>query len=133
MRAAAMSWRLAQTFWVGGLWMLHFVLLPALARMGWAPLLVDDVADVLRPLLVGFAAFCVALQAMVLVQLNGLRRFVRDLRGQLLLLAWCAAALFFAVRHFLPQASAFWVTFGYLAMAVIGVLLVLQPAPRAGE
>ena len=63
-----MSWQLAQTFWVGGLWMLHFVLLPALERMGWAPLLVEDVTQVLRPLLVGFAAFCIALQLLVLMQ-----------------------------------------------------------------
>ncbi|MDX4007597.1 DUF4149 domain-containing protein, partial [Pseudomonas aeruginosa] len=38
MRAGAISWLLAQTFWVGGLWLLQFVVLPALAKTGLAPL-----------------------------------------------------------------------------------------------
>lgn len=125
-----MSWQLAQTFWVGGLWMLHFVLLPALERMGWAPLLVEDVTQVLRPLLVGFAAFCIALQLLVLMQAVGVGRCARDFRGQLLLMALVAAGCFFALRGLLSQSPAFWPVFAYLAMAVLGVVLVLQPTPR---
>ncbi|MEK1940566.1 MAG: DUF4149 domain-containing protein, partial [Pseudomonas sp.] len=37
----AVAWRLVQTFWVGGLWLLHFVMLPALERIGIAPMLVE--------------------------------------------------------------------------------------------
>lgn len=40
--AGSISWLLAQTFWVGGLWLLHFVVLPGLEKMGLAPMLVDE-------------------------------------------------------------------------------------------
>ena len=66
LRAGAISWQLAQTFWVGGLWLLHFVMLPALEKMGLAPLLIEEVDAALSPLLIGFAAFCVLVQGMVL-------------------------------------------------------------------
>ncbi|MNY01780.1 hypothetical protein D3C86_1343240 [compost metagenome] len=59
LRAGAISWRLAQTFWVGGLWLLYFVLLPALEHYGLAPLLLEDISASLIPLLLGFAGFCV--------------------------------------------------------------------------
>jgi len=55
--AGSISWLLAQTFWVGGLWLLHFVVLPGLEKMGLAPMLVDEAGAALRPLLVGFAGF----------------------------------------------------------------------------
>ncbi|MCW3150656.1 DUF4149 domain-containing protein [Stutzerimonas stutzeri] len=126
--AAVISWQLAQTFWVGGLWLLHFVVLPALGKVGLAPLLVDDIASALRPLLVGFAAFCVVLQAMVLVQVTGLVRFVRDLRGQLLLTILLLAASFF-VERVDGFESVYWPVFSYLAIACCGLMLVLQPLP----
>ncbi|MBV2204945.1 MAG: DUF4149 domain-containing protein, partial [Pseudomonas sp.] len=122
------TWQLAQTFWVGGLWLLHFVVLPALAKVGLAPLLVDELAAALRPLLVGFAGFCVVLQAVVLLPLTGLARFAAELRGQLLL-----ATLLLAISFFLERsgvfASSYWALFSYLAMAFCGLLLVLQPPP----
>lgn len=128
MRAAVISWQLAQTFWVGGLWLLQFVMLPALAKMGLAPLLVDDIAATLRPLLVGFAAFCVVLQAMVLVQVGGLRSLWLDLRGQLLVSVLLLAASYFAVQAGLAG-SGYWLVFSYLAMGLCGLILVLQVAP----
>lgn len=128
MRAGVISWQLAQTFWVGGLWLLQFVMLPALAKIGLAPLLIEEIAGSLRPLLVGFAAFCVALQAVVLIQLNGFRSLWRDLRGQLLLSVLLLAASYFAVRAGVVE-SPYWLAFSYLVMGLCGLILVLQVAP----
>ncbi|MCG6540636.1 DUF4149 domain-containing protein [Pseudomonas sp. KSR10] len=128
MRAGIISWQLAQTFWVGGLWLLQFVMLPALAKIGLAPLLIDEIASSLRPLLVGFAAFCVVLQAVVLIQLSGFRALWRDVRGQLLL-----SVLLLAASHFVVRAGAvespYWLVFSYLVIGLCGLMLVLQVAP----
>ncbi|MBM7063059.1 DUF4149 domain-containing protein [Pseudomonas sp. UL073] len=128
MRAGAISWRLAQTFWVGGLWLLHFVMLPALGKIGLAPLLIEEIGDVLRPLLVGFAAFCALLQLLVLWQAERQARWWRDMRGQLLLTVLVMAALYFIVRAIAPE-SLRWLLFNYLVLALCGVLLALQPVP----
>ncbi|HSX71698.1 MAG TPA: DUF4149 domain-containing protein [Pseudomonas sp.] len=129
MRAGVISWQLAQTFWVGGLWLLHFVMLPGLERMGLAPLLVEEVKNTLSPLLIGFAAFCALVQGMVLVQAEGLRSLWRDLRGQLLLLVVGMAVVFFVVRQYQPDAAR-WLLFNYLVVALCGLVLILQPLPE---
>jgi hypothetical protein len=128
LRAGAISWQLAQTFWVGGLWLLHFVMLPALEKMGLAPLLIEEVNAALSPLLIGFAAFCVVLQGLVLVQAQGLSSLWRELRGQLLLIVLVMALVFFAVRQWQPDAER-WLLFNYLVLALCGLVLVLQPLP----
>jgi len=128
MRAGLISWQLAQTFWVGGLWLLQFVMLPALGKIGLAPLLIEDIAGTLRPLLVGFAAFCVVLQALVLIQLCGLHSLWRDIRGQLLLAVLLLAGSHFATRAGVVE-SPYWLVFSYLAMGLCGLMLVLQVAP----
>ena len=128
MRAGTISWQLAQTFWVGGLWLLQFVMLPALGKIGLAPMLIDEIANSLRPLLVGFAAFCVVLQAVVLIQLGGLRSLWEDLRGQLLLSILLLAASFFVVRAGVVR-SPYWLVFSYLVIGMCGLILVLQAAP----
>ena len=128
MRAGAISWLLAQTFWVGGLWLLQFVMLPALAKIGLAPLLIEEIAGSLQPLLVGFAAFCVLLQALVLIQLCGLRSLWRDLLGQVLLAVLLLAGSHFAARAGIIE-SPYWLVFSYLAMGLCGLILVLQVAP----
>ena len=130
LRAPVIAWQLAQTFWVGGLWLLHFMLLPALDKIGLAPLLVQEVASGLRPLLVGFSAVCVLLQGMGLVMALGLRALWRDMRGQLLL-----AVLLLAAGYFVARAGwlgdEYWQMFSYLAMACCGLLLVVQSPPEA--
>lgn len=130
MRAGVISWQLAQTFWVGGLWVLQFVVLPALNKIGLAPLLVEEIAGSLRPVLVGLAGFCVVLQALVLIQAAGLQSLWRDVRGQLLL-----AALMLAVSYFIAGSqwweSARWMMFSYLVIGLCGLMLVLQEPPRA--
>lgn len=129
-RAGHAGWLLAQTFWVGGLWLLQFVVLPALERIGLAPLLVEEIGQGLRPLLIGFAAFCMTVQALVLTAALGMSSLWRDRRGQLLLMA-----LVLAVGHLSMAASATggfvqqWLSFSYLAAAACGVLLVMQRAP----
>jgi len=131
-QAGIISWRLAQTFWVGGLWLLQFVMLPALGKIGLAPLLVEEIAGTLRPLLVGFAAFCAVLQAVVLMQAQGVRSLWCDVRGQLLLAVLLLAASHFAAGGQLLE-SARWLLFSYLVIGLCGLMLVLQEPPRAAS
>ena len=126
--AGAISWLLAQALWVGGLWLLHFLLLPAIAKTGLASLLVEELSNALRPLLVGLAAACAGVQVLVLVRGEGLASLWRDMRGQLLLVVAAMAGSYFAVRQLLPEAE-LWLMFSYLVMAFCGLLLVLQPVP----
>ena len=128
LRAGAISWQLAQTFWVGGLWLLHFVMLPALEKLGLAPLLIEEINSVLSPLLIGFAAFCAVLQGMVLVQAEGVASLWRDMRGQLLLVVLVMAGVFLTVIQLIPEAQR-WLLFNYLVLALCGLVLVLQPLP----
>lgn len=128
MRAGAISWQLAQTFWVGGLWLLQFVVLPALGKIGLAPLLIQEVANSLRPLMVGFAAFCAVLQMLVLVQVHGPGSLRSDGRGQLLLAVLALAASYFVVWSGLVRFD-FWLLFSYVVIALGGLMLVLQPPP----
>ena len=125
-RSGRVVWQLALTLWVGGVWAAHFVLLPALTHIGLAPLLVDDVSNLVRPIMLGFAAVCVVLQLLVLVGKRG-AGFWRDVRGQLLLTVLVAVGCFFAVR-FLPQAM-FLSFFCYLVVAFAGLMLIFQPRP----
>jgi hypothetical protein len=123
---------LAQTFWVGGLWLLHFLLLPAIAKLGLAPLLVEEIASAVRPLLVGLAGVCAGLQVLVLVRAERLASLWRDIRGQLLLTVLVMAASYFGVRHFW-SGGGLWLMFSYLVMAFCGLLLVLQSVPGGGK
>jgi hypothetical protein len=123
-----MVWQLTQMLWVGGLWLLHIGLVPALGQIGLAPLLIDEIAGMLNALMVGFAAACVIFQALVLVQADGLASLWRDIRGQLLLMALYACVMFFIVRIGWPEAVR-WETFSYLVLGFSGLVLVLQPVP----
>ena len=128
LRAGAVLWQLAQMLWVGGLWLLQIGLLPVLGRIDLAPLLVDEIASVLYAVTVGFAAVCVVFQVLVLVQAEGLASLWRDIRGQLLLMALYACAMYFAVRVGWPEAVR-WQVFSYLVLGFSGLLLVLQAVP----
>ncbi|HJR32352.1 MAG TPA: MFS transporter [Pseudomonas sp.] len=123
-----MLWQLTQMLWVGGLWLLHIGLLPVLGRIGLAPLLIDEIAGMLNTLMVGFAAASVVVQALVLVQAEGLASLWRDIRGQLLLMALYGCAMYFAVRFGWPQALR-WQLFSYLVLGFSGLVLVMQPVP----
>nr|WP_236042987.1 MFS transporter [Pseudomonas arcuscaelestis] len=108
--------------------MLHFGLLPALGKIGLAPLLIEDIGSLMASLLVAFAAFCAGVQSLVLVQAQGLSSIWRDVRGQLLLMAMLACVAYFAVRVGLPQELR-WQLFCYLVLGLTGLLLVMQPVP----
>ena len=125
-RSGRVAWQLAQTLWVGGAWMLHFVLLPALERFGLAPILIDEIGAFMRPVVVGFAAVCVALQCL-LAWLVLRRPIWHDLRGQMLLLVLVAAAAFFLVGSLTN--GPYWQLFSYLVLAFAGLVLILQPRP----
>jgi hypothetical protein len=126
--AGAISWLLVQTLWVGGLWLLHFLVLPAITQTGLASLLVEELSDTLRPLVVGLSAVCVAIQMMILVRAKGLGGLLSDTRGQLLLAVAIMAGSYFVAREWLSDAG-YWLMFSYLVMAFAGLMLVLQPLP----
>ncbi len=124
-----MTWQLAQVFWVGGIWMMHFVLLKALEKLGFASLLVQEVAQFTRPLLVGLALVCILLQLLVLKQTVSVKQLVKDTRGQLLLAALLLSVSFFITQKVWPAAQ-YWLVYSYLAVGMCGLLLVIQPIPR---
>ena len=126
-----MLWQLTQMLWVGGLWLLHIGLLPVLGQIGLAPLLIDDIGGILGALLVAFSAACLVLQVLVLIQYEGLASVWRDIRGQLLLMALYACAMYFGVRMLWPEAQR-WQLFSYLVLGFSGLVLVLQPVPGWG-
>jgi len=129
-RRGRVVWQLALTLWVGGVWSAHFVLLPALKHIGLAPLLVEDVSNLLRPIMLGFAAVCAVLQLLVLLGYEG-RRFWRDMRGQLLLVVLVATGCYVLAAQ-LPQ-GLFLSLFCYLVVAFAGLGLILQPRPDEGR
>ncbi|WP_315974701.1 DUF4149 domain-containing protein [Pseudomonas sp. 5P_3.1_Bac2] len=114
---------------MGGLLLLHFLLLPAISHSGLASLLVEDLGNSLRPLVVGLAAVCAALQVCVLLRAEGLRGLWRDTRGQLLLVVLLMAGGFLLLHRWLPDAMQLRL-FSYLIMAFAGMLLLLQPVPK---
>lgn len=126
LRGGRIAWQLSQTFWVGGVWMLHFVLLPALEKFGLAPLLINEIASFMRPLIMGFAAVCAGLQLLVVWAALG-RGVSRDLRGQLLALVVLVVAGFFAVASMAN--GPYLQLFAYLVVAFAGLILILQPRP----
>ena len=123
-----MLWQLAQMLWVGSLWLLHLGLQPVLGKIGLAPLLIDEIRGALDALMVGFATACVIFQALVLIQAEGLVSLWRDIRGQLLLMALYACAMFCVVRLNWPDAVR-WEAFSFLVLGFSGLVLVLQPVP----
>lgn len=129
LRGGRIAWQLSQTLWVGGVWVLHFVLMPALQQYGLAPRLQQDLAMYLYPLMSGFAGVCIVLQLLLAGWILR-RRFWADLRGQLLLLAALGCASFFLLR---PLTELYyWSVFAYLVMAFAGLVLLLQRRPDEG-
>lgn len=111
------------------MWLLHALLVPAMAWIGLAPLLVEEFAGALGVLLVKVAALGAGLQCLLLVfvqrRLGGLWR---DIRGRLLLGVLLLAAVYLAMARFWPGAGR-WQLFDYLLLAACGLSLVLQPVP----
>ncbi len=101
-----------------------------LHRTRLAPLLVEDVARELRPLIVGLSLACVVVQCLVLTRALGVSGLWRDLRGQLLCSVALLGGLHLALTTMAVEAG-YWVMFSYLAIACLGLMLVLQPPPQA--
>ncbi|NOM63773.1 MFS transporter, partial [Klebsiella pneumoniae] len=78
----------AQVFWVGGLWVFHVGLVPALKVSGLAPLLVQDIAGQIDRWLIGVALLGLLTQLAVLARVDGLAAWWRQFRGQMLLLGF---------------------------------------------
>lgn len=119
---------LLQTLWVGGIWTLHFLVLPGLASVGLASLLIEEVARTLVPQMVGITLGAVLLQAVLLVRRCGVPALWRARSGQLLLAVLVVSLAFMVSLALWPQALR-WQLFCYLLLAFFGVLLVLQPVP----
>jgi|TARA_Y100001001_G_scaffold33108_1_gene27482 hypothetical protein len=118
-------WQLLLTLWVGSVWSLHFVFLPALEQSGLAPLLVDDAALTLRPAVLGISAVAMLLQLFVLVvRVRG--AIWRDVRAQVLVLALAAVGAFFLFRG---AGNQLLMLMSYLVVAFAGLVLAVQPRP----
>ena len=107
---------------------MHFVLLKALEKLGFASLLVQEVAFYTRPLLVGLALVCVLLQLVVLKQAMSMRQLLKDIRGQLILVCVALACSYFITQALWPSLQ-YWLVYSYLALGMCGLLLVIQPVP----
>ncbi|MBD1589170.1 MFS transporter [Pseudomonas typographi] len=131
-RVGATLWQLAQVFWVGGLYVLPLLLVPALRLMGLAPLLVDDVLHQAGQVLIEVASAGIVLQLVLLVAAHGWRTLPGDTRGQLLLLGLAACLIYLGAA--LAQAQGGRIQVGcYMLLGACGVLLVLQPPPGAAR
>tara|TARA_Y100001970_G_scaffold148467_1_gene182313 strand:- start:28838 stop:29266 length:429 start_codon:yes stop_codon:yes gene_type:complete len=118
-------WQLLLTLWVGSVWSLHFVFLPALEQSGLAPLLVDDAALTLRPAVLAISAVAMLLQLFVLVvRVRG--AIWRDVRAQVLVLALAAVGAFFLFRG---AGNQLLMLMSYLVVAFAGLVLAVQPRP----
>ncbi|SDH55001.1 hypothetical protein SAMN05216588_105202 [Pseudomonas flavescens] len=120
---------LLQTLWVGGIWILHFLVLPGLYSAGLALLLIEEITSVLMPQMAWVALVCVMIQAGLLVRLRRFSALWGERRGQLLLAALATASALLASLVLWPDAIR-WQLFSYWLLAFFGLLLVLQPVPR---
>ena len=117
-------WQLLLTLWVGSVWSLHFVFLPALEQSGLAPLLVDDAALTLRPAVLAISAVAMLLQLFVLVvRVRG--AIWRDVRAQVLVLALAAVGAFFLFRG---AGNQLLMLMSYLVVAFAGLVLAVTAA-----
>lgn len=125
-QAASLTWSLSQTIWVGGVWLMLGLVLPAIEAVQLAPLLTQEVVGRLWPALILCAAMAVAIQISSLWMLQGRKALLR-LRGQLLL---AALGLFFLEGIIAGYRLAIGPTpiIPYV-LSVLGLVLVLLPAP----
>ena len=131
-QAGASIWQLAQTFWVGGLVLLHLAILTVLDQTGLIPLLIHGFVGIPGALLVGFAGLCAVMQLAVLIRIERASSIWRDVRGLLLLVALVSAISYYGLRYWLPDAV-HWLLMSYLFLGLAGLLLVLQPVPGRGS
>lgn len=121
-------WQLAQVFWVGGLWVFHVGLVPALKVSGLAPLLVQDVAAQIDRWLIGVAAVGLLTQLAVLARLKGMSAWWRTFSGQMLLVGFTACFGYYTLRYGVSVGER-WQMFCFVILGISGIVLVAQPVP----
>ena len=121
-------WQLAQVFWVGGLWVFHVGLVPALKVSGLAPLLVQDVSAQIDRWLIGVAAVGLLTQLAVLARVRGVSAYWRVFSGQLLLIGFTACIGYYTLRYGVSVGER-WQVFCFVVLGISGIVLVAQPVP----
>ncbi|MBV4474649.1 MFS transporter [Pseudomonas sp. B2M1-30] len=124
----AILWQLSQVFWVGGLWVFHVGLVPALRIIGLAPLLVDDLAAQIDRWLIGVAAVGVLTQLVVLARVAGVSAWWRVFSGQILLVG-LAACFGYYLLHYGISVDERWQMFCFVVLGISGLVLVAQSVP----
>ena len=125
----AMLWQLMQTLWLGAHMAALLLFMPMLVKIGFAPMLLQEVHGQLRPALLVFTLMATAVQMLVLVRTSGIHALVRQLRGQLLLGIWLLA-LVVLVGYGKEIISDTMIRGLYGAMLGAGLVLLTQPLPR---
>ncbi|MCU0072975.1 MFS transporter [Pseudomonas koreensis] len=124
----AILWQLSQVFWVGGLWVFHVGLVPALKVSGLAPLLVEDISVQIDRWLIGVAALGVLTQLVVLARVAGISAWWRAFSGQILLVGLAACFGYYTLRYGMSVGER-WQMFCFVVLGISGIVLVAQSVP----
>ena len=128
----AMLWQLMLTLWFGAHVASLLLFMPMLVKIGFAPILLQEVNGQLRPALLVFTLMGTAVQMLVLVRTGGLRALTGQLRGHLLLAIWLLAlAVLLAYGRGIVSDTLVRGLYG--AMLGCGLVLLTQPLPKKAE
>lgn len=129
LQTPAVLWQLMQTLWLGAHLAALLLFMPMLVKIGFAPLLLQEVQGQLRPALLVFTLLATAVQMMILVRTSGLSALGRQLRGQLLLASW-SLALIVLLGYGKALLDESLIRGLYGALLGCGLLLITQPLPE---
>lgn len=125
----AMLWQLLQTLWLGAHMASLLLFMPMLVKIGFAPMLLQEVNGQLRPALLVLTLMASTVQMLILARTSGPGALVSQLRGQLLLGVWLLALLVL-LAYGQEAISATLIRGLYGAMLGCGLVLLTQPLPR---
>lgn len=125
---ALITWQLAQALWVGGMWGAQFVLPAVLQKVGLAARLIEETLALLMPAMAAIALVCISLQLLVLFWVSGAASIWRGRQGRLLIAAVLLAVAHLLIQQWLPG-KVLWLMYSALALAMTGLMLLLQSAP----
>lgn len=125
----AMLWQLLQTLWLGAHMASLLLFMPMLVKIGFAPMLLQEVNGQLRPALLVLTLMASTVQMLILARTSGPGALVSQLRGQLLLGIWLLALLVL-LAYGQEAISATLIRGLYGAMLGCGLVLLTQPLPR---
>lgn len=132
LHTTAVTWMLAQTLWVGAHASYVLIFMPALRKIGFAPMLLNEVNTVMRPALLVLTLMALVVQLLALWRTKPLVAWVSELRGQLVLVALMLCVFLLVAQPLQVDASA-WVRLAYGSLLSVGLLLLIQPLPEAPE